>query len=430
MNYQQTIDWLFSRLPMYQRVGTAAYKSDLSNTLALLDVLGHPENHFKVIHVAGTNGKGSVSHIIASILQQAGYKTGLYTSPHLRDFRERIRINGVMIPQDRVVDFVEKYGPSFENIQPSFFEMTVGLAYDYFASEKVDVAILETGMGGRLDSTNVSDPWLSVITHIDYDHTQFLGNSLPEIAAEKAGIIKKGIPVVVGRKQQETHPVFKEIAGKLTSPLIYAEDHVEVKPVHWGDAMEKYYDIWFENHLLMEKVNSPLLGDYQAENIATAFQSVLVLLDLGKIKVDLKTMREGFENVIQNTALEGRWQVLKTNPLTICDTGHNKDGITAVVSQLHRMHARQIHFVLGMVSDKDHDEVLRLLPKQATYYFCRADVPRALDAERLRQKAFKQGLNGSVYPSVMHAYRSAQNNAGPNDLVFVGGSTFVVAEVI
>ncbi len=430
MNYQETIDWLFAQLPMYQRVGQAAYKSDLSNTLTLLDHLGHPEEKFKVIHVAGTNGKGSVSHIIASILQQAGYKTGLYTSPHLRDFRERIRINGQMIPQDKVVEFVEKYRAEFEEIKPSFFEMTVGMAYDYFAAEKVDVAVLETGMGGRLDSTNVSHPWLSVITHIDFDHTQFLGNSLAEIAAEKAGIIKAGVPVVIGRKQQATHPVFEKVTNALKSPLVYAEDHFEIKQIHVGSELEKYYDIWFENHLLLEKVNSPLLGDYQTENIATAFQSIMVLLEFGKIKVELNAFREGFENIIRNTGLEGRWQILKTNPLTICDTGHNKDGITAVVSQLKSMHIHHLHFVLGMVSDKDHDEVLSLLPKQATYYFCQAAVPRALDAEILKQKAFKQGLNGSVYPSVMHAYRSALNNAGAIDLVFVGGSTFVVAEVI
>ncbi len=430
MNYQETIDWLFVQLPMYQRVGQAAYKSDLSNTLALLDQLGHPEENFNVIHVAGTNGKGSVSHIIASILQQAGYKTGLYTSPHLRDFRERIRINGQMIPQHRVVEFVEKYRVGFEEIKPSFFEMTVGMAYDYFAAEKVDVAVLETGMGGRLDSTNVSHPWLSVITHIDFDHTQFLGNSLAEIAAEKAGIIKAGVPVVIGRKQQKTHPVFEKVTNELKCPLVYAEDHFEIKQIHVGGELEKYYDIWFENHLLLEKVNSPLLGDYQTENIATAFQSIMVLLESGKIKVALNSLREGFENVIHNTGLEGRWQVLKTNPLTICDTGHNKDGIVAVVSQLKSMHTHHLHFVLGMVSDKDHDEVLSLLPKKATYYFCQAAVPRALDAEILKQKAFKQGLNGSVYPSVMHAYRSALNNAGSNDLVFVGGSTFVVAEVI
>ena len=285
-------------------------------------------------------------------------------------------------------------------------------------------------MGGRLDSTNVSHPWLSVITHIDFDHTQFLGNSLAEIAAEKAGIIKAGVPVVIGRKQQETHPVFEKVTNALKSQLVYAEDHFEIKQIHVGHELEKYYDIWFEDHLLLEKVNSPLLGDYQTENIATAFQSIMVLLEFGKIKVELNSLREGFENVIHNTGLEGRWQILKTNPLTICDTGHNKDGITAVVSQLKSMHIHHLHFVLGMVSDKDHDEVLSLLPKQATYYFCQAAVPRALDAEVLKDKAFKQGLNGSVYPSVMHAYRSALNNAGANDLVFVGGSTFVVAEVI
>ncbi len=430
MNYNETIEWLFAQLPMYQRVGAAAYKADLSNTYALLEQLGHPEEHFYVIHVAGTNGKGSVSHIIASILQQAGYKTGLYTSPHLRDFRERIRINGKMIPQENVVRFVEKNRKGFKLINPSFFEMTVGMAYDYFAAEKVDVAVLETGMGGRLDSTNVSHPWVSVITHIDYDHVQFLGNSLAEIAAEKAGIIKKGVPVVIGRKQKETIPVFKRITAEKESQLIYAEDHFEVKEVHVGSELEKYYDIWFDQELYFEKVNSPLLGDYQKENIATAFQVIKLLQIAKKVIIGRDDFREGFENVIRNTGLEGRWQILKTNPLTICDTGHNVDGIKMVVSQLHRMNMHHLHFVLGMVSDKNHEEVLSLLPKNATYYFCKAGVPRGLDAEILKEKAFKQGLNGSVYPSVMHAYRSALNNAGPNDLVFVGGSTFVVAEVI
>ena len=430
MNYQETIEWLFAQLPMYQRVGQAAYKADLSNTFALLGQLGHPEEHFNVVHVAGTNGKGSVSHIIASVLQQAGYKTGLYTSPHLRDFRERIRVNGQMIPQEAVVRFVEKYRPGFNEIKPSFFEMTVGMAYDFFAAEKVDVAILETGMGGRLDSTNVSHPWVTVITHIDFDHTQFLGNSLPEIAAEKAGIIKEGVPVVIGRRQTETAPVFEKIAAEKKNMLIYAEDHFEVKHIHTGGELEKFYDFWFNNELFMEKVNSPLLGDYQAENIATALQAIQVLLESGKITIERNTIRKGFENVIHNTGLEGRWQIMKTNPLTICDTGHNVDGIKMVVSQLKRMNMHNLHFVLGMVSDKNHEEVLSLLPKQASYYFCRADVPRALDAEILKEKAFKQGLNGRVYPSVMHAYRSALNNARTNDLVFVGGSTFVVAEVI
>jgi len=430
MNYRDTIEWLFAHLPMYQRQGQPAYKADLANTRALLEVMGHPEEQFKVIHIAGTNGKGSVSHIIASILQQAGYKTGLYTSPHLRDFRERIRVNGQWIPQESVVHFVEKYQTDFQRIQPSFFEMTVGMAYEYFAHQQVDVAVLETGMGGRLDSTNISDPYLSIITHIDFDHTQFLGNSLSAIAGEKAGIIKNNVPVIIGRKQHETTSVFEKVATEHQSPLTFAEDHFEIKPIQMLGALEKHYDIWYDNELFFENVNSPLLGDYQRENIATAFQGIQTLCESGEIVIDKETFREGFENTVKNTGLEGRWQVLSTNPLTIADNGHNIEGIKAVVNQLQGMSYQQLHFVLGMVSDKNHEEVLTLLPKQATYYFCQAGVPRALNAEALKEKAFKTGLNGRVYPSVMHAYRSAVNAAGADDLVFVGGSTFVVAEVI
>ncbi len=430
MNYEETIQWLFSRLPMYQRVGKSAYKADLSGTLALLKALGNPQEHFKVIHVAGTNGKGSVSHIIASVLQQAGYKTGLYTSPHLRDFRERIRINGSMIPRESVMDFVDKNKKAFDRIEPSFFEMTVGMAYDYFAEEKVDFAVLETGMGGRLDSTNVSNPVLSVITHIDFDHTQFLGDTLEKIAAEKAGIIKEGIPVVIGRRQAETVPVFEKKAAEKNSELIFAEDHVELKPLHTAKPLEKHYDIWLDNQLIIEDFNSPLLGNYQSENMATALQAIELLNQKKIIQTDYATIRDGLENTIKNTHLAGRWQIINKNPLTIVDTGHNRDGLLAIRQQLQETDYRNLHFVLGMVSDKSHDGLLQLLPKKATYYFCKADIPRGLDAEILKEKAFKTGLNGNSYPSVMHAYQSAVNNAGPNDLVFVGGSTFVVAEVI
>ena len=430
MNYDETIQWLFNRLPMYQREGQAAYKADLSNTKTLLAQLGQPQENFKAIHVAGTNGKGSVAHIIASVLQQAGYKTGLYTSPHLRDFRERIRVNGEMIPKERVVDFVGNHHNDFEKINPSFFEMTVGMAYRHFAEEKVDFAVLETGMGGRLDSTNISNPVLSIITHIDYDHTQFLGDTLEKIATEKAGIIKKSIPVVIGRRQKETTPVFEKVVRDKNTHLIFAEDHFELRKIETRNPMEKHYDVWCDNKLYLENVNSPLLGNYQMENIATALQSILELNQSGHIKIEKETIREGLENVIDNTHLLGRWQILNKNPLTIADTGHNRDGLMAIREQLLETDYERLHFVLGMVSDKDHEEVLTLLPTNAIYYFCKADIPRGLDAEILKEKAFKAGLNGSSYPSVMHAYNSAVNNAGPHDLVFVGGSTFVVAEVI
>ncbi len=430
MNYDETIQWLFNRLPIYQRVGQAAYKANLSNTEALLAQIGQPQKNFRAIHVAGTNGKGSVAHIIASVLQQAGYKTGLYTSPHLRDFRERIRVNGEMIPKEKVTAFVEKYHNDFVKIEPSFFEMTVGIAYHYFAEEKVDFAVLETGMGGRLDSTNISNPVLSIITHIDYDHTQFLGNTLEKIASEKAGIIKKGIPVIIGRRQKETTPVFEKAVRDKNTHLIFAEDHFELRKIQTVNPLEKHYDIWFENELYLENVNSPLLGNYQMENIATALQSIYELSRSGKIRVEKETIREGLENTVANTHLLGRWQIINKNPLTIADIGHNRDGLMAIREQLLETDYEHLHFVLGMVADKDHKEVLALLPQNATYYFCKADIPRGLDAELLKEKAFKAGLNGSSYPSVMHAYNSAVNNAGPHDLVFVGGSTFVVAEVI
>ena len=430
MNYDETIQWLFRQLPMYQRVGQAAYKADLSNTKVLLNLLGQPQEKFKVIHVAGTNGKGSVAHIIASVLQQAGYKTGLYTSPHLRNFRERIRVNGEMIPCEKVVEFIETYQNNFEKINLSFFEMTVGMAYQYFAEEKVDFAVLETGMGGRLDSTNISSPVLSIITHIDYDHTQFLGNTLEKIAAEKAGIIKKNVPVVIGRRQQETTPVFEKAVRDKNTHLIFAEDHFELRKIQTGNPSEKHYDVWFENELYLENVNSPLLGNYQMENIATALQSIAELKQSEIINIEKETIRGGLENTVANTHLLGRWQIISKNPLTIADTGHNHDGLMAIREQLAETDYDHLHFVLGMVSDKNHEEILALLPQNATYYFCKASIPRGLDAEILKEKAFKAGLNGSSYPSVMHAYNSAVNNAGPHDLVFVGGSTFVVAEVI
>lgn len=430
MDYNETLSWLFQQLPMFQRVGKAAYKADLSNTVALLKELKNPQDAFKVIHIAGTNGKGSVSHIIASILQEAGFKTGLYTSPHLKDFRERIKINGSMISEEKVISFVKKNKSWLEKNKISFFEMTVGMAYQYFKEEKVDYAVLETGMGGRLDSTNISNPVLSIITNIGYDHMAFLGNTLEEIAGEKAGIIKEGIPVVIGRRQPETMAVFEKVAAEKKAPISYAEGHFELKPVHTAHQNEKHYDVWLDDELFLENINSPLLGNYQAENIATAFQGINILNGSGILNIDKDTLKEGFVSTVDNTGLIGRWTILSTNPLTIADTGHNTDGIGAVVQQLMQMDYEHLHFVLGMVSDKQRDAVLRLLPKNATYYFCKADIPRGLDAETLKDEAILHKLSGKSYISVMHAYSSAVNNAGPRDLVFVGGSTFVVAEVI
>ncbi len=430
MNYNETLQWLFQQLPMFQRVGQAAYKADLSNTVALLKALKNPQDDFRVIHVAGTNGKGSVSHMIASILQEAGYKTGLYTSPHLKDFRERIRINGAMIPEEQVVAFVNRHQTWLEAHKISFFEMTVGMAYEYFQKEQVDFAVLETGMGGRLDSTNVSNPVLSVITNIGYDHMAFLGNTLEKIAFEKAGIIKEGIPVVIGRKQPETRPVFEKTAAEKNAPLSFAEDHFELKSVHTAHREEKHYDIWRDNVLFLEDLNSPLLGEYQMENIATVFQCFRVLNETGIIAIDKDTLAEGLVSTLANTGLKGRWTVLSTNPMTIADTGHNIDGIRAVVQQLMTLDYEHLHFVFGMVSDKDRSPILRLLPKNATYYFCKPEIPRGLDAETLKEEAAEFKLKGQSYSSVSHAYSSAVNNAGPHDLVFVGGSTFVVAEII
>lgn len=430
MNYHDTVQWLFSQLPMFQRVGSAAYKADLSNTVTLLNTLNNPQDHFTAIHIAGTNGKGSVSHMVAAILQEAGYKTGLYTSPHLKDFRERIKINGEMIPEENVVAFVAKHQSAFKKISPSFFEMTVAMAYEFFKEEQVDFAVLETGMGGRLDSTNVCHPVLSLVTNIGLDHQQFLGNTLELIAAEKAGIFKENIPVVIGRKQMETTPVFKEIAQKVNTKISFAEDHVEVRKIHTAKPMDLLVDVWVDDLLFLEELKSPVRGNYQLENIATVVHAILKLKDTGKIEITPEQIKEGIERTVQYTGLRGRWQVLRTNPLTIADTGHNLDGIKAIVAQMREMDFRQLHFVLGMVSDKDHDAVLQLLPKGAKYYFCTPDIPRGLDAEKLKEKAEPFELNGMTYSSVTHALASAVNNAHSEDMVFVGGSTFVVAEVI
>lgn len=428
MNYQETLDWMFNKLPMYQRIGGAAYKADLNNTIALLGHLGNPHRNFKSVHVAGTNGKGSCSHMLASIFQEAGYKTGLYTSPHLRDFRERIRINGEMIPEENVVDFIERNKEKFEKMELSFFEMTVGMAFDYFSNEKVDIAIVEVGMGGRLDSTNLITPELSVITNIGLDHVQFLGDTLEKIAGEKAGIIKEGIPVVIGETQPETHQVFEDKAAACHSPIYFADQIFDCDKVHIESMTQQEYDIWKNKELYLEACQIPLMGNYQKKNLAT----VVCAADLLKDKFDLSDddIRDGIANVIRNTHLMGRWQILNHDPLTIADTGHNVDGIREVVSQLSEMTYNKLHFVIGMVNDKDIDHVLQLLPHSCEYYFCKADIPRGLDAKILAEKAFDLGLRGKVYNSVRDAYLSALNDAHFDDVVFIGGSNFIVAEVV
>lgn len=428
MNYQETLDWMFNKLPMYQRIGGAAYKADLNNTIALLNLLGNPHHDFKSVHIAGTNGKGSTSHTLASIFQEAGYKTGLYTSPHLRDFRERIRINGEMIPQDQVVDFVEKHKDSFEKMQLSFFEMTVGMAFDYFSKEKVDIAIVEVGMGGRLDSTNLITPEISVITNIGLDHVQFLGDTLEKIAWEKAGIIKESIPVVIGETQPETRPVFEKKAAECHSPIFFADQIFDCDKIHIESKTLQKYDLWKNNELYLEACEIPLMGNYQRKNLTTVICAIDLLRE--QFQLSDNDIRDGIANVIRNTHLMGRWQILNDDPLTIADTGHNVDGIREVISQLAEMNYNKLHFVIGMVNDKDIDHILQLLPHHCEYYFCKADIPRGLDAKILAEKAFELGLRGKVYDSVRDAYQSAVNAAHFDDVVFVGGSNFVVAEVV
>ena len=428
MNYAETTNWMFNKFPMYQKIGAKAYKPDLGNITELLDFLGNPQNSFKTVHVAGTNGKGTVSHTLASIFQECGYKTGLYTSPHLLDFRERIRINGQMIPEQNVIDFIGDNKAKFEEMQLSFFEMATGMAFDYFAKEKVDIAIIEVGLGGRLDSTNVIKPELSVITNISLDHVCMLGNTLAEIAVEKAGIIKPNTPVVIGETQPETKDVFIKKAEECKAPIYFADQIIDCDKVHIESLDYQKFDIWKNNELYIEAVEFPLLGYYQKKNLATAICAVEILKE--KFNIDNKDIVNGLEFVVKNTNLMGRWQILSRQPLVIADTGHNVGGIKEIVMQLSDMTFRKLHFVLGCVNDKDIDGILHLLPHYAEYYFCKADIPRGLDANILAEKALEAGLRGNVYESVQQAYNSALNNARFEDIVFIGGSNFTVAEVI
>jgi len=422
---------MFDCLPMFHRVGAAAYKANLDNTLALNKLFGNPQLNFPSAHIAGTNGKGSVSHMLASILQTQGLKTGLYTSPHLKDFRERIRVNGKMIPKRDVVSFVDSYKKDFDAINPSFFEITFALAMDYFSEQNVDIAVVETGMGGRLDSTNTVRSILSIITNIGLDHTQFLGNTLQKIAAEKAGIIKPGIPVVIGKTQTDTKDVFNETALKNKSKIAFADAIYRTGNFRFisKPPFGSTFDIFRGEKPYKKDVYCALGGIYQQENIQTVLAAIDELHSSG-YHIEDKNILKGLKNVITNTVLQGRWQVLTEKPLTICDTGHNKDGITNVVEQLQQIKFNKLHIVFGMVSDKDIPGILSLLPKDATYYFCKPNIPRGLDVSELKKVADALGLRGTAYESVFIALKSAQQNAKAHDLIYIGGSTFVVAEVL
>ena len=400
MKYEEGLNYLFSKLPMYQRTGSAAYKKDIGNIIKACKILDNPHNKFKSIHIAGTNGKGSTAHMLASIFQEAGYKTGLYTSPHLKDFRERIKIDGQLISEKDTLDFILKNKNQYEKIEMSFFEYTVAMAFDYFANENVDIAIIETGLGGRLDSTNIISPEISIITNIGYDHTNLLGNSLEEIAKEKAGIIKKNTPVIIGRKQEETEHIFKSEAKEKNSSIHFCRKNFNY--------------------------STDLKGEYQKENLNTALQAMKIL----NLNIDDGIISKGLNNVVKNTGLNGRWQTIAKKPLTICDTGHNEDGIKNNIKQLKKLKFNKLHFVFGTVNDKDLRKILRLLPVNAQYYFCSANIERSLNSEKLLEESKNFKLLGERYESVIEAYHSAQSNAKMDDLIFIGGSTFIVAEVL
>ncbi len=428
MNYSETLEYLFSQLPMYQRQGAPAFKKDLTNTLALCELLGNPQTKFKSIHIAGTNGKGSVSHMLASVFQEAGYKVGLYTSPHLTDFRERIKINGQMISEQSVIDFVADYKADFERIKPSFFEMTVALAFDQFVKNEVDIAIIETGLGGRLDSTNVISPELSIITNIGYDHQQFLGETLPEIAGEKAGIIKPNVPVIIGEFQQEVAEVFESKAKQTKSTLRFANREWETRKQILEDDKLLLHLRHYDGIEL--EIESQLSGPHQAKNLITSLEAIRTLSDAGW-KLTREHFKSGIKSVVTNTGLKGRWQVLGRNPLIIADTGHNREGLEPNIKRLlSNRKPEQLHFVWGMVNDKDVSKTLQMVPLESSYYFCKPDVPRGLEVAILVQTATDLGLKHISFPSIAEALTAAKGLAKRDDIIYVGGSTFVVAEVV
>ena len=428
MNYAQTVEYMTKALPMYHRVGAAAYKADIKNTVQLMSLLGNPEKKFKTIHVAGTNGKGSVAHTLASILQESGYKVGLYTSPHLVDFRERIRVNGEMIIRGNVVDFVQNYRCAIEGIGLSFFEMTVGLAFDYFAKQNVDVAVVEVGMGGRLDSTNVVTPDLSVITNIGLDHTQFLGDTLTKIASEKAGIIKEDVPVVIGETHPDTAGVFEAKAMQLGAPIDFADKRYKIVPTSDNGSVMTF-DVYKLGQRLYSNLEFPLTGSYQIKNLATVFQSLEILRILG-YNISDENIADGLANLVKNTGFKGRWQVVHKKPLTICETAHNADGINAMLAKLKSMEYERLRIVYGCVNDKDYGAILRMLPHDAEYYFTKPSVERGLAVETLAEEAAAAGLSGKSYPDVALAVKAATAEASAKDLILITGSIFLVADYL
>ena len=429
MNYKQTLEFLYSQLPAYHRIGKAAYRNDLHNSLEFDKYLGRPHSGYRTIHIAGTNGKGSVSHMIASVLMEAGFKTGLYTSPHLKDFRERIKVNSKMIPKQSVTGFVERHSAFIMTLKPSFFEMTVAMAFDYFAKAKVDIAVIEVGLGGRLDSTNIINPVLSVITNIGHDHMDLLGDTIEKVAGEKAGIIKKAVPVVIGETQEGTTNIFINKAVETGSEISFADQNYSCVLEETGYLSGKrvYY--------IKDKISGKsfkgeigLEGDYQSKNLQTVLQAISVLR--GSFNLTDKLIQDGIGKVVTNTGIMGRWQIIGRKPLIICDTGHNKEGLEYVTGQIARIRYKRLHMVLGFVSDKDLSAVLPLFPHAATYYFTRASVPRALDEKILMTQASRWNLNGECFPDVKSAVVAARANASANDLIFIGGSTFIVAEAL
>ncbi len=427
MNYQETCEYLYHQMPMFERQGASGYKEGLSNTHALDEHFGHPHQQFATIHVGGTNGKGSVSHTLAAILQQCGYTVGLYTSPHLVDFRERIRINGEMIPKEYVVDFVEKERSFFEPLSPSFFEVTTAMAFKYFADKKIDIAVIEVGLGGRLDCTNIITPLVSVITNISFDHTQFLGDTLAKIASEKAGIIKRGVPVVIGETHEETRPVFEAKATEEGSNIVFADDKPEIKnatPIangmmhyvtkHWG------------------ALDGDLGGIYQEKNLNTVFAVINVLMKKGCLTKDTltKELADALSSVCRLTGLTGRWQVVSSSPYVVCDTGHNVGGWNYISQQLRQVSCQQMHIVFGMVDDKDINHVLDMLPKDAIFYFTQANTKRAINGTVVQTLAAEHGLKGTCYPSVYEAYKAARQAATPKDFIFIGGSSYLVGDFL
>lgn len=428
MNYQETLDYLFSSLPMFQRIGGAAYKASLDNTEALDRYFEHPHKQYLTIHVAGTNGKGSTSHMLASVLMRAGYRVGLYTSPHLIDFRERIMVNGELISEQEVVDFVTQHGAILESQKPSFFEMTAAMAFQHFKEKSVDIAVIEVGMGGRLDSTNIITPILSIITNIDYDHMQFLGDTLAKIAGEKAGIIKPGVPVVIGETTPESMPVFVQKAYEIESPICFADQMFRC-----NDSTLKESSQTLAIHSLLDdyvfSVEVDLLGDCQRKNVPTVLAAIEKLNTVGIKGLTLENIRLGLANAAHDTSLRGRWQVIDRAPLTVCDTGHNEAGIRIVTGQLARQNYKKLYIVFGVVSDKDLDHVLPLLPREAYYFFTRAAIERAMPADKLYDRATSAGLQGEVVSTVGEALIAARSVADADDMIFIGGSTFVVADV-